>query len=141
MHRDASPAVDGGSPSVTARTRARQGLRMLAILMNAVLFVAGLYFQAHARDKRDLWTAGGVAGVAVLNSGALTISRQGPGGSRLVDRLRRIALFVNSILLAAAAAIVLLSALKDWQYALLHGAMLFVPPLLTLLALRRYPPG
>jgi hypothetical protein len=131
--------VDGGSPSATARTRARQGLRFLAVLMNFVLFVAGLYFQAHARDKRDLWTAGGVAGVAVLNSGALTISRQGPGG-RLAGRLRRIALFANTILLAVAAVIVV-SALRDWRDAVLHGTMLFLPPLLTLAALRRYPPG
>lgn len=140
MHRLASPAVDGGSASVTGRTRARRGLRLLAVLMNFVLFAAGLYFQAHPRDKRDLWTAGGVAGVAVLNSAALTVSGRGPAG-HLVSRLRRIALFANTILLAVAAVIVALSALRDWQYALLHGTMLFVPPLLTLLALRRYPPG
>ena len=140
MHHEASPAVEDGSPSVTRRTRARRGIRLLAVLMNVVLFAAGLYFQAHARDKRDLWTAGGVAGVAVLNSAALTVSREGPV-SRLVDRLRRIALFANTILLAVAAVIVALSALRDWQYALLHGTMLFVPPLMTLLALRRYPHG
>ena len=50
-------------------------------------------------------------------------------------------MFANTILLAVAALIVALSALRDWQYAALHGAMLFVPPLLTLLALRRYPHG
>jgi hypothetical protein len=141
VHSDASPAVEDGSPSVTVRTRARRGLRLLAVLMNFVLFGAGLYFQGHSRDKRDLWTAGGVAGVAVLNSAALTISRRGPAGTRVVDRLRRIALFANTILLAVAAVIVVLSALRDWQYALLHGTMLFVPPLVTLLALRRYPHG
>ena len=140
MHGEASPAVEGGSQPVTARTRARRGLRLLAVLMNFVLFGAGLYFQAHPRDKRDLWTAGGVAGVAVVNSASLTVSREGPT-SRLVDRLRRIAVFANTILLAVAAVIAALSALRDWQYAILHGAMLFVPPLLTLLALRRYPRG
>jgi hypothetical protein len=140
MHREVGSAVEGGSPPVTARTRARRGLRLLAVLMNFVLFGAGLYFQAHPRDKRDLWTAGGVAGVAVLNSAALTVSPRG-GTSRLVDRLRRIALFANTILLAVAAVIVAFATLRDWQYALLHGTMLFVPPLLTLLALRRYPHG
>ena len=140
MHREVSPDVDGGVPSVTGRARARRGLRVLAILMNFVLFAAGLYFQAHARDKRELWTAGGVAGVAVLNSAALTVAREG-ATARLVDRLRRIAMFANAILLAVAALIVALSALRDWQYAVLHGTMLFVPPLLTLLALRRYPHG
>ena len=140
MHRAVSPAVEGDSPSVTMRTRVRRALRFLAVLMSLVLFGAGLYFQAHARDKRDLWTAGGVAGVAVVNSAALTISRQGPA-ARVVDRLRRIALFANTILLAVAALIVAVSALRDWRYALLHGTMLFAPPLLTLLALRRYPRG
>jgi hypothetical protein len=140
MHRDASPSVEGGSPSVTGRARARRGLRVLAVLMNFVLFGAGLYFQAHARDKRDLWTAGGVAAVAVLNSAALTVSREGRT-TRVVDRVRRIALFANTILLTVAAAIVLLSTLRDWQYALLHGTMLLVPPLLTVLALRGYPQG
>lgn len=140
VHHEVIPAVEGGSPTVTGRTRARRGLRLLAILMNFVLFAAGLYFQAHARDKRDLWTAGGVAGVAVLNSAALTVSREG-ATARLVGRLRRIALLANTILLAVAAAIVVLSTLRDWQYALLHGTMLFVPPLLTVLALRRYPHG
>src|SRR5512136_2349520 len=124
MHHEAGPAVESGSLPVTARTRARRGLRLLAVLMNFVLFAAGLYFQAHARDKRDLWTAGGVAGVAVLNSAALTVSREGRT-TRIVDRLRRIALFANTILLAVAAAIVALSTLRDWQYALLHGTMLF----------------
>jgi hypothetical protein len=140
VHRDASPAVEAGPPPVTPRTRARRGLRLLAVLMNFVLFAAGLYFQAHARDKRDLWTAGGVAAVAVLNSAALTVAREGRT-TRVVDRLRRIALFANTILLAVAAGIVALSMFRDWQYALLHGTMLFVPPLLTLVALRQYPHG
>ena len=140
MHREVSPDVDGEVSSVTGRARARRGLRLLAILMNFVLFAAGLYFQAQARDKRELWTAGGVAGVAVLNSAALTVAREG-ATARLVDRLRRIAMFANAILLAVAALIVALSALRDWQYAVLHGTMLFVPPLLTVLALRRYPHG
>jgi hypothetical protein len=140
MHGEASPAFEGGSSSVSVRSRARRALRLLAVLMNCVVFGAGLYFQAHARDKRDLWTAGGVAAVAVLNSAALTVSRGG-STSRLVERLRRIAFFANTILLAVAGMIVALSALRDWQYALLHGTMLFVPPLLTLLALRRSPHG
>ncbi len=140
MRPEASPRIEGGSPSVTGRTRVRRGLRLLAVLMNFVLFAAGLYFQAHARDRRDLWTAGGVAGVAVLNSAALTVSRVGRT-ARVVDRLRRIALFANTILLTVAAAIVALSTLRDWQYALLHGTMLFVPPLVTVLALRQYPHG
>jgi hypothetical protein len=141
MHHEASPTVEEGSPSVTLRRRARRGIGVLAVLMNVVLFAAGLYFQAHARDRRDLWTAGGVAGVAVLNSAALTVSRRGPGGARVVDRLRRISLFANSILLVVAAVIVAFASLREWLDAALHGTLLFFPPLLTLLALRRYPQG
>ena len=36
--------------------------------------------------------------------------------------------------------IVALAALRDWRYAALHG-VLGVPPLVTILALRRYPHG
>jgi hypothetical protein len=109
--------------------------------MNAVLFGAGLYFQAHPRDRRDLWTAGGVAGIAVVNSGALAFSRRGPEGARRVTRLRRIALLANTILLAVASVIVVFSALRDLRQALLHGALLLLPPLVTVVALRRLPPG
>jgi hypothetical protein len=110
------------------------------VLLNVVLFVAGVYFQAHPRDRRDLWAAGGVAGVAVLNAAALTIPRRGPAGARRVDRVRRIALFANTILLAVAA-IVVVSVLRDVRQAVLHASMLLVPPLLTVVALRRYPHG
>ena len=56
-------------------------------------------------------------------------------------RLRRIALFANTLLLTAAVVIVLLSALRDWRHAVLHGLALGIPPLLTFAALRRYPHG
>jgi APA family basic amino acid/polyamine antiporter len=41
----------------------------------------------------------------------------------------------------AVAVIVALSALRDWRHAVLHGVTLAVPPLLTIVALRRYPHG
>jgi hypothetical protein len=139
MHREASP--DREAPTLTPRTRARRRLRLLAIILNVVLFGTGLYFQAHPRDRHDLWSAGGVAAVAIVNSAALSVPTRGRAGARFVARLRRIALFANTLLLLTASVIVLLSALRDWRHAVVHGVALGVPPLLTMVALRRYPQG
>ena len=111
------------------------------MLLNVALFGAGLYFQAHPRDRHDLWSAGGVAAVAVVNSAALTVPTRDRAGAHFVrapaaDRPLR-----EHLLLVTAAVIVLLSALRDWRHAVLHGVALGVPPLLTILALRRYPQG
>jgi len=141
MHREASPAIESEAPYPTARTVARRRLRTLAVLLNGLLFAAGLYFQAHPRDRHDLWSAGGVAAVAIVNSASLTIPRRGAVSERFVLRLRRIALFANTLLLATAVVIVFLSALRDWRHAVLHGVALGIPPLLTTAALRRYPSG
>jgi hypothetical protein len=141
MSDEARPADQGVVPAPTARTRARRRLRLVAVLLNLVLLGTGLYFQAHPRDRHDLWSAGGVVAVALVNSAALTISRRGPAGRHFVLRLQRIALFANTLLLAAAALIVALSALRDPRHAVIHGVALGVPPLLTFAALRRYPHG
>jgi len=139
MHREASP--DRETTALTSRTWARRRLRLLAVLLNVVLFGAGLYFQAHPRDRHDLWSAGGVAAVAIVNSAALSVPTRGRAGARFVVRLRRIALFANTLLLVTAAVIVALSAMRDWRPAVLHGVALAVPPLLTIVALRRLPHG
>jgi hypothetical protein len=139
MHSAASP--DRETPALTSRTWARRRLRLLAVLLNVVLFGTGLYFQAHPRDRHDLWSAGGVAAVAIVNSAALSVPTRGRAGARFVVRLRRIALFANTLLLATAAVIVALSAMRDWRHAVLHGVALAVPPLLTVVALRRLPHG
>ena len=139
MHSAASP--DRETPALTSRTWARRRLRLLAVLLNVVLFGAGLYFQAHPRDRHDLWSAGGVAAVAIVNSAALSVPTRGRAGARFVVRLRRIALFANTLLLVTAAVIVALSAMRDWRHAVLHGVALAVPPLLTIVALRRLPHG
>jgi hypothetical protein len=141
MHVEASPARGGEASPPTARTLTRRRLRLVAVLLNVLLLGAGLYFQAHPRDRHDLWSAGGVAAVAIVNSASLTVPRRGQVSERFVLRLRRIALLANTLLLATAAVIVLLSALRDWHHAVLHGVMLAVPPLLTVVALRRYPHG
>jgi hypothetical protein len=141
MHREASPEIESGSPSPTVRTLARRRLRLLAVALNVVLFATGIYFQAHPRDRHDLWAAGGVAAVAIVNSAALTFPRRGAVSERFVLRLRRIALLANTLLLATAVVIVFLSALRDWRHAVLHGFALAIPPLLTIVALRRYPHG
>jgi len=139
MHREASP--DRETTALTSRTWARRRLRLLAVILNVVLFGAGLYFQAHPRDRHDLWSAGGVAAVAIVNSAALSVPTRGRAGARFVVRLRRIALIANTLLLVTAAVIVALSAMRDWRHAVLHGVALAVPPLLTIVALRRLPHG
>jgi hypothetical protein len=141
MHLEASPTADEATPPPTARTWARRRLRLLAVLLNVALFGAGLYFQAHPRDRHDVWSAGGVAAVGIVNSAALTVPRKGRIGESFVVRLRRIALLANTLLLATAVVIVVLSALRDWRHAVVHGLALGVPPLLTFVALRRYPHG
>jgi hypothetical protein len=141
MHHEATPVIAGDAVPTTARTRARRRLRMLAVLLNVVLFGAGLYFQAHPRDRSELWSASAVAAVAVVNSTALSVPTRGRAGARLVARLRRIALFANTLLLATAAVIVVLASLRDWRHALIQGVAFGVPPLLTIVALRRYPQG
>lgn len=141
MHGEASPTRNGEIPPLTARTRARRRLRLLAVLLNFALFGSGLYFQAHPRDRHDLWSAGGVEAVAIVNSAALTVPSRGRLGGSFVLRLRRIALFANTLLLTTAVVIVALSALRDWRHAVIHGVALGVPPLLTFVALRRYPHG
>ena len=141
MDRATGPARGDETQALTPRTRARRRLRLLAVLLNVGLFGAGLYFQAHPRDRHDLWSAGGVAAVAIVNSAALTVPTRGRAGARFVVRLRRIALLANTLLLFTAAVIVVLSALRDWRHALIHGLALGIPPLLTIVALRRYPQG
>jgi hypothetical protein len=141
MRLEASPTVDDATPPPTARTWARRRLRLVAVLLNVALIGAGLYFQAHPRDRHDLWSAGGVAAVGIVNSAALTVPRKGRIGESFVLRLRRIALLANTLLLTTAVVIVALSALRDWRHAVIHGLALGVPPLLTFVALRRYPHG
>jgi hypothetical protein len=141
MHLEASRESGSGISAPTARTLARRRLRLLAVLLNVVLFATGLYFQAHPKDRHDLWSAGGVAAVAIVNSAALTFPRRGAVSEHFVLRLRRIALLANTLLLATAVVIVVLSALRDWRHAVLHGFALATPPLLTIVALRRYPHG
>ena len=48
---------------------------------------------------------------------------------------------INLIGVIIATVIVVLSALRDWRHAVLHGVTLVLPPLLTIVALRRYPHG
>jgi hypothetical protein len=118
------------------RTQRRSGLLAIAVALNALLFAVGVYFELHPRDRHDLWSSAGVAAVALVNSAALTVPAAGPVSPRFMQRLRRIALLANSLLLVLAALIVALETLHDWEHAMLHGLALLVPPLLTVAALR-----
>lgn len=140
MHREAQTAPGGDAVHPTPRTRARRLLRFAAVLANVALFAAGLYFEAHPRDRSDRWSAAAVAAVALINSAALSVPARDRRGESFVRRLRRVALILNSLLALSALAIVTLAALRDMRYAALH-LLLLVPPLVTILALRRYPQG
>jgi hypothetical protein len=141
MHPGADRALGRGAERVSPRTRARRLLRGTAVLANLALFGAGLYFEAHPRDRSDRWSAAAVAAVAVLNSAALSVPMRGRHGESLLRRLRRVALILNTLLLVSAALIVALATQRSLRYAAFHGALLLVPPLVTMLALRRYPQG
>ena len=137
--RDAAAILLGVSESAIA-DRPRTRLKVIAVLLNAVLFAVGVYFEMHPRDRHDLWSAAAVAGVAVLNSAALTLVPGPYMSARFVPRLRRIATIANSLLLAAALVLVGFEAYVDLEHATLHGVAFLVPPLLTIAALRRLPP-
>jgi hypothetical protein len=140
MHEDAQAARGGGLERLSSRTRARRALRAAAVLANLSLFAAGLWFEAHPRDRSDRWSAAAVAAVALINSAALSVPARGRRGERFFLRLRRVALILNVLLLTSAALIVVLAAPRGPRYASFH-ALLLVPPLVTMLALRRYPSG
>jgi hypothetical protein len=141
MQREAAARSGRAAARLSAWTRARRLLRGTAVLANLALFAAGLYFEAHPRDRSDRWSAAAVAAVAVINSAALSVPARGRRGESLVLRLRRVALMLNALLLASAMLIVALTMLRGPGYAALHGVLLLVPPLVTMLALRRYPQG
>jgi hypothetical protein len=140
MHRDAAAAPGRDAERPTRRTRARRLLRLAAALANLALFAAGLYFEAHPRDRSDRWSAAAVAAVALINSAALSVPARDRRSERVVLRLRRVGLILNSLLVLSALVIVALASLRDLRYAALH-LLLLVPPLVTILALRRYPQG
>jgi len=141
MHRGPDETLGREAEHVSPRTRARRLLRGSAMLANLALFAAGLYFEAHPRDRSDRWSAAAVAAVAVLNSAALSIPTPNRSAESLLRRLRRVALILNTLLLVSATLIVALATLRGLRYAALHGVLLLVPPLVTILALRRYPHG
>lgn len=109
-------------------------VRMLALLLNAAAFLIGVYFVVRPRDRRDVLSAAGVAAAAVLSAAALTVAATGEARS-LVLRLRRIALFVNAILVSIAVVIVTLEGLRDWRRLAPHAGLV-VPPLVSIVALR-----
>jgi uncharacterized membrane protein YbhN (UPF0104 family) len=120
---------------------ARPYLKWPAVGLNAVLFAVGLYFEARPRDRHDVWSAAGVAAVAVLNSAALTVGASGRVSRRLRHRLRRIVFIVNALLATAGLFFLWVEALHDGWPGVLHGLVLVVPPLLTIAALDREPPA
>lgn len=112
----------------------------VAVLLNAALCAVGVYFELHPRDRNDTWSAAGVATVALLNSAALTVPPSRAVGVRLLGRLRRIVFLASSLLLLLAVLIAGVEATADWRRAAVYAAVLGLPPLLTISALRRLAP-
>jgi hypothetical protein len=141
MPRAPDATVGREAERVSPRARARRLLRGSAMLANLAMFAAGLYFEAHPRDRSDRWSAAAGAAVAGRHSAALSVATPSRSGESLLRRLRRVALILNTLLLVSAALIVALATQRGLRYAALHGVLLLVPPLVTILALRRYPHG
>lgn len=141
MHPATDVAFERGAELASGRTRARRLLRGAAVLANLTLFLAGLYFEAHPRDRSDRWSAAAVAAVAVINSAVLSVPTRDRQSERLLLRLRRVALILNTLLIASAIVIVALASDRGLRYAGFHALLLLAPPLVTVLALRRSPPG
>jgi hypothetical protein len=127
-------------PSRPPPTRGRR-LAGLALLLNGLLLVAGLYFEVHPRDRGDVWSAGGIVAIAVLNAAALAVARREGPTARFRARLRRIALLANGLLVAFALLLAVAESLRSGS-AGLPTLVLVAPPLVTLLALGgKGPPG
>jgi hypothetical protein len=104
-------------------------------MLNLALFSVGLFFEIHPRDRHDRWSAAGVAAVAVLNSAALSLPPLRGLAGRLVQRVRRIALFANVLLVLFAVLAVGVVGAADPEMAAGHALGLVLPPLVTLGAL------
>ena len=125
----------------SGRRAAAGYLKWPAVGLNAVLFAVGLYFEVRPRDRHDVWSAAGVAAVAVLNSAALTVGASGRVGRHLRHRLRRIVFIPNALLVTVGLFFLWVEALHDGWAGVLRGLVLVVPPLLTIAALDREPPA
>ncbi len=128
-----SETARGQGDETTFRSSGLRALRIPALLLNASSVLIGVYFASHARDRRDVLSAVGVAAASALNVAALG-APLAAGAESLLFRLRRIALFVNTLLLVAAVAFILLEAARGWRRLALHSGLL-LPPLFTIAAL------
>jgi hypothetical protein len=109
----------------------------VAVLTNAALLVAGVVLELRPRFSSDVWTGAALAALALVNLGALRLVPSGPFTRQLYQRLRRIGLFANAILLTLAA-VLLAGSLIDLRTSALElvGSLaLLAPPALTFLAL------
>jgi len=77
----------------------------------------------------------------VLNSAALTVGAGGRVGRYFRRRLRRIVLIVNGLLAATGLFLLWVEVVNDGWRGVARGLVLVVPPLVTIAALERQPPG
>ncbi|MGE0452627.1 MAG: hypothetical protein AB7O37_04475 [Vicinamibacteria bacterium] len=112
-------------------------MRVVAVLTNAVLLVAGVVLELRPRFSSDVWTGAALAALAIVNLGALRLVPTGPFTRELYRRLRRIGLIANAILLALAAVLFAgsLIDLRTTSLEFVGSLSLLAPPALTFLAL------
>jgi hypothetical protein len=119
----------------------RSALVWSALGLNAALFLVGVYFELRPRYRTDVWSAGALCAVALLNSAALTGGRDGRRTARLRARLRRIALIANGVLGAFALLLLGLEASRWSAFGTAAAFALLLPPALSTLAIVQQPAG
>lgn len=109
----------------------------MAVLTNAALLVAGVALELRPRFSSDVWTGAALAALAIVNLGALRLVPSGPFTRRLYERLRRIGLIANAILLGLAVVLLAgsLGDLRTSALELVGSLALLAPPALTFMAL------
>jgi hypothetical protein len=115
--------------------RARLSLRWAAIALNGVLFLVGVYFEFRPRYRTDVWSAGALCAIALINSAALTTGTDGSGARHLRRRLRRIALLASLLLVGAGVLLAVLEASRGGSSTALSSLLLLLPPALSAAAI------
>ena len=106
----------------------RRLLRLAALLLNGGLLLVGVYFELWPRYRTDVWAAGALCAIAIINSAALTAGTDGSGVRHLRRRLRRIALVASVLLASASLVLAFLEATRGSPLAALSALALVLAP-------------
>ena len=95
----------------------------------------GVYFELRPRYRTDVWAAGALCAIALVNSAALTTGTDGSGARHLRRRLRRIALLASTLLVGTSLLLAVLEAVRGSFLASLACLLLLLPPALSATAI------